>query len=112
MKKKKYNHSFARKLTRWIMVVLFIMMSGLSFLIYELAKSVIVEVCADTFHSSMQTSGGTICDVMSDVSIAVKNNVYEVEQHLNQPDLFQDILERIVAQNPRIRSCGISFIEN
>ena len=112
MKKKKYNHSFARKLTRWIMLVLFIMMSGLSYLIYELAKSVIVEVSADTFHSSMQSSVGTISDVMSDVSVAVRNNVYEVEQHLNQPDLLQDILERIVTQNPRIRSCGISFIEN
>ena len=112
MKKKKYNHSFARKLTRWIMLVLLIMMSGLSYLIYELAKSVIVEVSADTFHSSMQSSVGTISDAMSDVSVAVTNNVFEIENHLGQPDLLQGILERIVIQNPRIRSCGLSFIEN
>lgn len=112
MKKKKYNHSFARRLTRWIMLVLFIMMSGLSYLIYELSKSVIVEVSADTFHSNMQSAGGTISDAMSDVSVAVVNNVYEIERFLGQPDMLQGILMRILAQNPRIRSCGISFIEN
>ena len=112
MKSKKYNRSFARRLSWWVMLVLFIMMSGLGFLIYHLTKSVIVEVSADRFHGNMQSSDVTIGNVMSDVSVAVINNVNYVEDRLGQPDQIQAIMERIVEQNPRIRSCGISFIEN
>ena len=112
MKEKEYNHSFARRLTRWVMLVLFVMMSGLAYLIYDLAKSIVVEVSASTLHSSMQSVSGTISDVMSDVRVAVENNIFDVERNLNQPNQLQLITERIVNQNPRIRSCGISFIEN
>ncbi len=112
MNKKKYNRSFARKLTRWIMVVLFIMMSVLSFYIYKLSKRVLIEVSADTFHSSMQASAGKLSDKMSDVRVAVINNIFDIEAHLSQPDALQGILQRLVDQNPSIRSCGISFIEN
>ncbi len=112
MRKKKYNHSFARRMTWWVMLVLFVMMSALGYLIYDLSKNMLVEISADTFHSSIQASGGTICHAMSDVSVAVKNNIFDIERNLGQPNELQAIVERIVAQNPRVRSCGISFIEN
>ena len=112
MKDKKYNHSFARRLTRWVMLVLLIMMGGLAYLIYDLTRSIVVDVSASTFHNSMISFGKSISDVMSDVSVAVDNNLFEVEQHVKQPEQLQAIMERIVRQNPRIRSCGISFIEN
>ena len=112
MKKKKYNHSFARKLTRWVMLVLFIMMSGLAYLFYVLVKELMVENNADAVHVSLQAYGNSISDAMSDVSVAVMNNVFDVERNINQPHQLQAIMERIVTQNPSIRSCGISFIEN
>ena len=112
MKDKKYNHSFARRLTRWVMLVLLIMMGCLGYYIYHITKSIFVEVSANSFHSSMQSFGKSIGDAMSDVSVAVNNNIFDLEQHVNQPDQLQAIMERIVAQNPRIRSCGISFVEN
>ena len=112
MKKKKYKHSFARRLTRWVMVVLFVMMSALGYLIYHLSEEFIVESSASLFHSNMKSSGKIICDALSDVSVAVRNNIYDIEQHVDQPQQLQAIMERIVAINPRIRSCGVSFVEN
>lgn len=112
MKEKKYKHSFARRLTRWVMLVLFIMMSALGYLIYKTAKGFMVEVSAYTFHNSIKSSGNAISGAMSDVSIAVKNNIFDIERQLSQPNQLQAIMERIVANNPRIRSCGISFVEN
>ncbi len=112
MKENKYNHSFARKLTRWVMLVLFIMMSGLALLVYDMAKSEIVESSANSFYTSIQSYENSISDVMSDVSVGVENNVFDVERNINQPAQLQAIMERIVAINPRVRSCGISFIEN
>jgi sigma-B regulation protein RsbU (phosphoserine phosphatase) len=111
MKEKKYNRSFATRLSRWIMLVLLIMMGGLSFLIYHYQKTTVVEVAANNFHVSMRSSDRYISDVMSDVTVAVKNNLFDIEGHLTQPDQIQAIVERIVTENPRIRSCGISFID-
>ena len=110
--KKKYNHSFARKLTRWVMIVLFIMMGGLAFLIYQLTSSTLVAINADSFHSVLQSYGKSIENARLAVSVAVRNNIFDVESHLNQPDQLQAIMERIVTDNPRVRSCGLSFIEN
>ena len=110
--KKKYNLSFASRLTRWVMLVLLIMMCCMSYLIYESAKSSIVEVNAVTFHNSMLSSDRYISDVTSNVGVAVKNNIFDIERNLSRPDEMQAIVERIVTQNPRIRSCGISFIDS
>ncbi|MBQ6432973.1 MAG: SpoIIE family protein phosphatase [Bacteroidaceae bacterium] len=110
-KARKYNMSFARRLTRWVMLVLFIMMSALGYLIYQMTKSVVVEVSGGTFHSNMNVSAMTINKEMTDVSKTVRANVYAVEQSLGQPDQLEGIMRRILDQSPRVRSCGISFIE-
>ncbi len=112
MKNKKYNRSFARKLTRWVMLVLFIMMGGLAYFVFDMTKQIVVEVCGETFHSNLRSIGKGIYDVMSDVSVAVNNHIHDIERNIEQPSELQAIMERIVLDNPRIRSCGISFIEN
>ena len=109
---KKYNRSFAVRMSRWVILVLLIMMSGLSFLLYHFNKDLMVEMSASGFHTSMMSSDRAINNVMSDVDVAVKNNIYDIEDNLGHPDKIQAIVERIVTQNPRIRSCGISFIDN
>ena len=112
MKKNIYKHSFARRLTRWLMLVLFVMMAGLAYLIYEVVKMSMVEIVALNFHDIMELSEKNICDALSDVSVAVENNIFYIERHIGQPAELQATMERMVAQNPRMRSCGISFIEN
>ena len=112
MKERKYNSSFASRLSRWVILVLLIMMGGMSVLLYELIKSALVETSANSFHVGMRSSDRAINNVMSDVSVAVENNLFDIERHLKEPDQMQAIVERIVTQNPRIRGCGISFIDN
>ena len=112
MKNNIYKHSFARRLTRWLMLVLFVMMAGLAYLIYEVVKMSMVEVVAVNFHDNMELSEKNICDALSDVSVAVENNIFYIERNIGQPAELQATMERMVAQNPRMRSCGISFIEN
>ena len=112
MKKNIYKHSFARRLTQWLMLVLLIMMAGLAYLIFQAVKRSMVEIVALNFHDNMEMSEKSICNAMSDVSVAVENNIFYIERNIGQPAEMQAVMERIVAQNPRIRSCGISFIEN
>ena len=109
---KKYNRSFAARLSRWVMLVVLVMMAGLAYLLFDAVKTSIVEISGNNFHSSMRSSDRAICDVMSDVSVAVRNNIHDIESHLAQPDYMQDVVRRMVSENPRIRSCGISFVDS
>ncbi len=111
-KENKYKYSFARRLARWVLLVLFIMMGALAYVTYELTTSLMVESSGDMFYNCIQSSGKSISNAMSEVSVAVRNNIIDVERNVNQPSQLQAIMERIVAENPRVRSCGISFIEN
>ena len=94
------------------MLALIVMMGILSYVLYDFCIGEMVSIMGNNFHGSMQSSDLCISDAMSDVSVAVDNNVYDIEHNLSQPDQLQSIMERIVTQNPRIRSCSISFIEN
>ena len=112
MKEKAYNRSFATRLSRWVILVLLIMMGGLSYLLYWFNMVLAVEINGKSLHVGMRLSDKAISSVMSDVAVAVRNNIFDIERHLEEPEQMQAIVERIVTQNPRIRSCGISFIEN
>ncbi len=112
MKKEKKVYSFATRLSQWVMLVLFIMMSALAFFIYYITGSVLLESEASTIKNSMKSAERNISDMMSDVMVATDNNVFDIERNLSKPDEMQAIVERIVKQNKHIRSCGISFIEN
>ena len=50
--------------------------------------------------------------VISDVYVAVTNNIYYLEQNLDNPDYHKGVMERIVKSGTRVRSCGISFVKD
>ena len=99
-------------MTRWVMLVLLVMMGALGYLIYYFTKEIVVEISGSIVHNAMQTSGEIISSQMSDVSVAVRNNIFDIERNLSQPDEIQRIADRIITLNPRVRNCGISFIED
>ena len=109
---KKYNNSFARRLTRWVMLVLFVLMSAVGYLTYETTRSMVVFFSASTFHTTMQASAQLISNAMLSVSTAVRNNIYDVEQSLDNADAYIATLSRIKAQNPEVRHWGIRSAES
>ena len=112
MKEKEYNRSFATRLSRWVILGQIIMLGGLSILIYWLSKDALAEVNAQNFHVGMRTMDRAINLVMSDVDVAVRNNLFDIERHLKEPDQMQTITERMVTQNPFIHSCDISVVDD
>ena len=111
-KDNKCNRSFARKLTRRVILVLIIMMTALGFVMYQLTKSVVVEFSAKIFHSNMQASAQFFSNALSDVGDAVTNYVYDVEQNLDNPRGLQEIIDRMVELNPRVRGCEVLYVED
>ena len=109
MEKKKYNRSFATRLSQWVILVLLIMMGGLSAVVYIFQGRIVAKLSGDNFHGNMRSTVKSINSVMSDVSVAVGNNVFELERHLGQPSELRAITERIERQNPRISRCTVSY---
>jgi sigma-B regulation protein RsbU (phosphoserine phosphatase) len=110
MKKKNKTHSFARRLTRWIAFTQLIVMGLASWLIYKTAKNLVMMEEIDLYNSYLWTSNANVGRVLSDVSVGATNRVDEIEANLANPDKMTDIMKEVVAQNPRIRSCGIRFV--
>ena len=110
MKKRKLR-SFAGRLTRRIVLVLFIIMGLTSFFLFGLGASFAQEEEIYRHEAMLQATGENISRVASDIYVGVRNQVPEIEESLDRPDRLMKIVERTIAQNPRMRSCGISFVE-
>ncbi len=107
-----YSRSFARRLTRRIMFTMLIVMSLTSALIVGTMWIFInteVELMCDT---AVKVKSHTIEYEMSEVSIAAINTVPDIEKSLDNPDKMFDLMKQMVELNPKIRSCGVSFIDN
>lgn len=111
MAKKQKIRSFAKRLARWIGIAQFIVMALVSWLIYDTTKDAIVIEETDVYRSYLRQANEQVSGMLSEVSCGAVNHVYEIEDHLDQPDKMTLIMNRIVAQNPLIRSCGVSFID-
>ena len=109
---KLYPRSFAKRLTWRIMLTLFIVM-GFTSVIIVFIGWVMTVVAGGTlmkFHLDNKANG--VEKVLTEVCVATVNAVPYIEDNLQRPDRMQGIMKRIVEQNPHIRSCGLSFVDN
>ena len=109
---KPYPRSFAKRLTWRIMLTLFIVM-GFTSVIIVFIGWVMTVVAGGTlmkFHLDNKANG--VEKVLTEVCVATVNAVPYIEDNLQRPDRMQGIMKRIVEQNPHIRSCGLSFVDN
>ena len=92
------------------MLVLLIVMGLASFVLYEMTSGLVEEEEMDLYESKLDVSVQKVRRVISDVYVASSNLVPLVEESLDQPDRMFTLVGRLVSLNPRIRSCGISFV--
>ena len=109
---KPYPRSFAKRLTWRIMLTLFIVMGFTSVMIVFIGWMLtgVAGGALMKFHLDNQANG--VEKVLTEVCVATNNAVPYIEDNLQRPDRMQGIMKRIVEQNPHIRSCGLSFVDN
>jgi sigma-B regulation protein RsbU (phosphoserine phosphatase) len=93
-------------------LVLLIIMGLTAFWLFALGASFVLEEETYRHEAMIQATAENINHVISDIFVAVNNQMPEIEESLDRPERMLKLVERTVAQNPRIRSCGISFVEN
>ena len=92
------------------MIVLLVVMGPASFILYEMTSSVLEEEEMDLYESKLNVSVQKVRRVLSDVYVATRNQVPMIEESLDNPDRMYTLVERLIRFNPRIRSCGITFV--
>ena len=111
MSKKPKISSFSKRLTRWIAFTQLIVMGLASYGTFMIAKNIVLMEEASNHRSSLATVNARVERMLTEVSTSTSNRVNEIEENLNHPDKLVDIMREVVAQNPSIRSCGISFVD-
>ena len=108
----KKQKSFAKRLTGRILIWVIFVCLGLSYLILHFEIKATRQFYSEIYHNKMLITNEYIRRVISDVYVAVTNNIYFIEHNLDNPDSHKETMERIVKSGTRVRSCGISFIED
>lgn len=103
---------FAKRITLRILLWVVFLGLGLSYLLFRLEGNAIREFYSEIYRNKMMVTNEYTRRVISDVYVAVTNNIYYLEHTLDNPDLHKNTMERIVKSGTRIRSCGICFVEN
>ena len=104
------SYTFAGRITKWVMIFLATLMAVLIFVIYLLTQNVMSEGETNRYLSDLRGTNEYVRRTLSDVYVATRNNQQSIEMLLDRPDEIIDVVERIVENNPNIRSLGVSFI--
>lgn len=108
----KKRKTFAGRITRKVLIWLFFIALGLSFLLFHFEGNATREFYSEIYHNKMLITKEYTRRVISDVYVAVTNNIYYLEHTLDDPDSHKETMARIVKSGTRVRSCGISFIQD
>ena len=112
-KEKKFKiRSFGRRLMRRIGIAQLIVMGLASCFIYIMANHLVKDEESNLYESYLREANLGVSRVLSEVQVSTLNRVSEIQDHLGEPDRLADIMRRIVETNPRVRSCGLSFVDN
>ena len=108
----KKRKTLARRLTSRLLIWTAIIALGLSYLLLHFARQATRQFYSEIYRNKMLITNEYTRRVISDVYVAVTNNIYYLEHSLDKPDEHKKTMERIVKSGTRVRSCGISFIKD
>ena len=103
------KRTFASRLSLRIMAVLIVIMAIIMAVVYLITKDSMAHEAEARYESIILHTNEKIRGVLSDVYVGAINNVNVIERDLQDPDLLQKHLERMVAQNQYMSSCRLIF---
>lgn len=112
LKMEKTNSHFANKVTGRLILWMLALLLVMSVAIYHYGARHVIRVHAGQYHDRMLISYEHTRRILSDVYVSATNNASYLEQSLDHPEAYQEIMKRIVDQGKRFHSCGIYFIED
>ena len=108
----KKQKSLVNRFAKWFMAGLIVVVFGVSYVLFYLEERATRQFYSEIYHNKMRITNEYTRRVISDVYVAVTNNLYYLEHSLDNPDNIRAAMKRIVESGTRVRSCGVSFIKD
>ena len=104
--------SLSKRLTYRIMAVVLVMMVVIAGVVYFTVKEYMLDEAKERYKNMLLNSHEELRRHLSDVYVASKNNVHDIERDIDNPDRMFDHMERIVRQNTNVVCCAMLFKQN
>ena len=101
--------TLTNRLSIMIMVILVVMSVIIMSIVYVITKDSMAREVESRYEGIILHSNEKIRGVLSDVYVAAINNISSIARDIDNPDLLQKHLERMVAQNMYMSSCRVIF---
>lgn len=104
-------HSFSRRLTNRIILVMLITMTITSSLVFFFSAADTVAMISDHYRDILKMTNERLEGMLRVVEVSSTNNVDELRKHLSKPDEVQAALQSELLLNPHIVGCAVAFVE-
>ena len=106
---KKPMHSFARRLTRRILLLWILMMSAVAAIVFLKAESGMTGLSDAHYADVLDLTNEKVQGILRSVEVSAVNVREGVERDLSSPDAVYASLERELGLNVHLRGCAIAF---
>lgn len=101
--------SLSARLTYRIMAVVLVMMVIVTGVVYFTVREYMLDEAKERYLGVLLKAQEETRRKLSDVYVAARNNVHEIERDIDDPDKIEAHMERIVKLNSRITRCGLLY---
>lgn len=101
--------SLSKSLTYRIMAVVLVMMAIITGVVFFAVRAYMLNEAQDRYLGLLLENHQEMRRKLSDVYVAVRNNIDDIENEFDQPEKLKHRLERILQVNPSIIACGILY---
>ena len=103
------QNSLSARLTYRIMAVVLVMMVVIAGVVNFTVRQYMLDEAEERYLGFLLENHQEIRRRLSDVHVAAKNNVHDIERDIDNPDKMFDHMQRIIRQNRSIVCCALLF---
>ena len=103
------QNSLSARLTYRIMAVVLVMMVVIAGVVYFTVREYMLDETEERYLGFLLENHQEIRRKLSDVHVAAKNNVHDIERDIDNPDKMFNHMQRIIRQNRSIVCCALLF---
>jgi sigma-B regulation protein RsbU (phosphoserine phosphatase) len=92
------------------MAVVLVMMAVITGLVYFMVRNYMLEEAQERYEGVLKKNQEEFRRRLSDIYVAAKNSVHDIERDIDNPDAMYEHMHRIVSLNPTVRSSSVLFI--
>ena len=112
MPKTKKRSSFSKRLLRWLMLILLITISGISYLAFQIVTDSIIAIEHSRCLNMLDYTNEHVNVNLNGIEVAARNYVKSIEKNIENLDKVKNTLSQMMEETPTITGVGLAFTED